>query len=198
MEVKYLVLHHTAVSREKNSAQFEAVRNYHKSKGWGDIGYAYFIEPNGLLLKGRRDDIPQAHVLEDNMNYKSLGICLTGNFDIEDPTPAQLKTLSSLLINLRIKYNISRDKVNFHRDFAKYKSCPGNNFTRELLQKNMPMAELVRDKNTGQHYFVKNGSEGKQKVDSIGGVLTVIGREFGVRSLDGTTLDKIPDKNYFS
>ena len=198
MKVEFLVIHHTAVSREKNSKQFDAVRRYHINKGWGDIGYAYFIEPDGSLMKGRPDDVSQAHVKEDKMNYKSLGVCLTGNFDIELPTEKQLKTLNILLANLRNKYNLTRDKVKFHRDYATYKSCPGLFFTSSLLQKNMSMKELIRDKNTGQHYFVKNGTEGKQKVDSVGGLLTVIGREFGVKNVDDSILDKIPDREYFN
>lgn len=202
MKQEFLVIHHTAVSREKNMLQYNATNDYHKSKGFPKsetglyIGYHYFIEPSGKLYQTKLDHEFGAHCKEDEMNYKSLGICLTGNFDVEMPTEKQLATLATLITSLRIKYNISRQNVKFHRDYAP-KTCPGNNFTRELLEKNMPMTELVRNKDTGAFYFIKGKSEGKQKITTVAGLLTVISREFGVRNMDSSTISKIPDNNYF-
>jgi hypothetical protein len=203
MKPEYIIVHHTAVSREKNAHQLNATNNSHRDRGFPRsstgfwIGYHYLIEPNGALYHPREDSEVGAHCKEESMNYKSLGVSLTGDFDNEMPTDKQLSTLATLLTALRIKYHISRSHVKFHRDYASYKSCPGTNFTRELLEKNMPMKELVRDKDTGQHFFVKNGTEGKQEINTVAGLLTVLGREFGVRNLDKSSLQKIPDKRYF-
>ncbi len=130
----YLIVHHTAVSREKNSEQFKAVRGYHLRKGWGDIGYHYFIEPTGEVKKGRAENVAGAHTKQKLMNYRSLGIALAGNFDIEDPTPEQLKSLAKLIKKLRAKYNLSVEKVVPHRYYASYKSCPGTRFTDQILE----------------------------------------------------------------
>ena len=81
MKVEYLVIHHTAVSREQNHEQFEAVKNYHISKGWGNIGYHFFIEPNGVVKIGRAENEVGAHVKEQSMNYKS---CLLYTSDAAD------------------------------------------------------------------------------------------------------------------
>jgi N-acetyl-anhydromuramyl-L-alanine amidase AmpD len=130
-----IVVHHTAVSRSKNQNQFAAVKKYHIEQGWGDIGYHYFIEVDGTLKPGRTEETVGTHCKEEDMNFKSVGICLTGFFDTEDPTAEQLATLTKLIGEIRTKYKIPADKVYPHRKFASYKSCPGTRFTDELLAK---------------------------------------------------------------
>ncbi len=130
----YLIVHHTAVSRGKNAEQFEAVRGYHLRKGWGDIGYHYFIEPDGTVKKGRAENSVGAHTKQKLMNYRSLGIALAGNFDSENPTELQLKALAKLLKKLRTKYNLPVERVAPHRYYATYKSCPGTRFTDQMLE----------------------------------------------------------------
>ena len=130
-----LILHHSAVSRTQNSQQFTAIDNYHKSKGWGKIGYHYLIEPDGELKTGRAPSEIGAHCSQQLMNYRSLGICLTGSFDLEEPTKLQLQTLTKLVRVLRLRYGIPAQKLFAHRYFANYKSCPGTNFTEDLIQK---------------------------------------------------------------
>jgi len=129
MTPKYIIIHHTAISRKYNMAQFDAVVRYHKSKGWGNIGYHYFIEPNGAIKKCRLDDQVGVHCIEQSMNFHSLGICLTGNFDVEQPTNQQIFALRDLLQSLCVKFKISQYRIFFHRDLAKYKSCPGKNLS---------------------------------------------------------------------
>lgn len=129
----HILVHHSAVSRTANREQFDAVNRYHADKGWGGIGYHYFIEPSGLLKAGRDETVVGAHCKEAEMNFKSLGICLAGDFDMEDPTPEQLTTLRRIVAGLRSKYAIPAGNVVGHRKFATYKSCPGTRFTDALL-----------------------------------------------------------------
>jgi len=129
----HIIIHHTAVSREKNAVQFQAVKNYHISKGWGDIGYHYFIGPDGTVKVGRTEETPGAHCYQESMNYKSIGICLTGFFDVEDPTERQLESLKKLVQKLRVKYGISASNVVGHRHFAP-KTCPGTRFTDKMIE----------------------------------------------------------------
>jgi len=197
---EYIILHHSAVSRKKNNAQYDAINNYHKGKGWGKIGYHYLIEPDGTLMAGRNHNEVGAHCKEEGMNYKSFGVCLTGDLDEEKATDEQLKTLRILIKDLRNKYNIPRKNVKFHRDYATYKTCPGNNFTKELLNKTMALQELKRDTNGG-FWFIKKGDNGKQQIDAsakgTAALLTVISREFGVDTVNQEYLDKLEDKKYF-
>lgn len=123
MKPKYLIIHHSA---NKNST-FDNVDAYHKSKGWGGIGYHYFIETSGEVKQGRKENEIGAHCKDDKMNYKSIGICLAGNFMEHLWTPEQLKSLEELLFKLEKKYNIDRiHNVLGHQEVdGASTDCPG-------------------------------------------------------------------------
>ena len=120
-----IILHHSAVSREKNAQQFAAIDRYHKGKGWGEIGYHFLIEPDGKICRGRNLQKSGAHCVGKN---DCIGICLTGNFDTEEPTNSQIASLKKLVADLKI----SRENFYFHREFAN-KTCPGKNIDKENL-----------------------------------------------------------------
>lgn len=126
-----IIVHHTAVSY-KTDPQFEAVDNYHRDKGWGGIGYHYFIEKDGTVIQGREDTQVGAHTKQNLMNYRSIGICLSGNFDRELPTAKQKKSLYDLILKLQKEYNIPDSKVYPHRHFAP-KSCWGRKLPDDIL-----------------------------------------------------------------
>ena len=155
MEIKYIIIHHSAVSREKNSEQFEAINNYHRRKGWGMIGYHFLIEPNGRIRVGRSESQSGAHCI--GRNYDSLGICLTGNFDIESPTKEQEKSLEILLRDLCEAY--PKAEISYHRDFAN-KTCPGkliaDDWAKNLISNNKEM-KLIREKGRRETFVVING-----------------------------------------
>ena len=123
--IKYLIIHHTATARDTTT--FAAVKKYHISKGWGDIGYHYFITADGKIWPGRAENVVGAHSISANMNFKSLGICLTGNFMNETPTKAQLSSLETLLISLKVKYNIAIENILGHQEIPASTACPGTN-----------------------------------------------------------------------
>lgn len=128
-----IIVHHTLVSREKNPNQFEAVNDYHVRKGWGKIGYHYLIEADGTIKKGREETDEGAHTKEERMNYRSIGICLTGNFDAEEPTLEQCKALHSIITQIKSKYSIPDANIFPHREFATYKSCWGSKLPNDVL-----------------------------------------------------------------
>jgi len=121
MKPTYLIIHHSG----HTNSTFENVDAYHKSKGWGGIGYHYFIEKSGEVKQGRQDTTIGAHCKAGGMNYKSIGICLAGNFLEELWKPAQLKSLEKLLFQLEKKYSIDRvNNVLGHQEVGKT-DCPG-------------------------------------------------------------------------
>ncbi|PIP75453.1 hypothetical protein CO134_01165 [Candidatus Kuenenbacteria bacterium CG_4_9_14_3_um_filter_39_14] len=126
--IKYLIVHHTATARDTTT--FDAVKKYHISKGWGDIGYHYFITADGKIWPGRAENIVGAHASSSDMNFKSLGICLTGNFMDEVPTEAQLSSLKDLVIKLQTKYNIQISNVLGHQEIPASTACPGTNLLK--------------------------------------------------------------------
>lgn len=133
----YIILHHTLTDRDTTT--FEAVNNYHKnlwnfqsSLGYY-IGYHYFITGDGKVTQGRADWEPGAHCYQENKNYDSIGICLTGNYDNQEPSQAQLDSLRELLLDLMERHSISKQNIKFHREYATYKSCPGNNIKSDFI-----------------------------------------------------------------
>ncbi|HWQ13426.1 MAG TPA: N-acetylmuramoyl-L-alanine amidase [Roseiflexaceae bacterium] len=101
--VSHLVVHHTADPNplypgEVNwPARVRAIWSYHAiTRGWGDIGYNYLIDPFGTIYEGRAggDDAVAFH---DTANYGSLGVAMLGTFQSTAPSDATLDALVRLL-----------------------------------------------------------------------------------------------------
>ncbi len=119
-EVKLLVVHHSAlvVKHDPRPAveRVRALYKYHAvTKGWGDVGYQYFVDENGTVYEGRLGGkyVVGGHAYCNNVG--TVGIVMMGNFEIEQPSDAQVKGLQRLLTNLAADYNIDVTKsVQFH------------------------------------------------------------------------------------
>lgn len=107
------------------------------------IGYHYLIRTDGSVEKGRPDFIRGAHCVADNMNFKSIGVALTGNFCSKDnprgekgltrPSKAQVTSLKELVHHLMEIYQIPRENVLGHKNVKNAAtSCPGDRFVFEL------------------------------------------------------------------
>jgi hypothetical protein len=129
------------------------IYKYHTiTKGRGDIGYNFLIDPYGNVYEGRAggESVIGAH--DSWNNTPSLGISLMGNFEIQQPTNAQIKSLIALVTALSKKYGIDplaktdyhiatteypymKSKTNYrlagHKD-AGITSCPGKNLYAQL------------------------------------------------------------------
>ena len=101
--VNHLVVHHTADSNtliggEQSWAdRVRAEWSFHTySRGWGDVGYNYLIDPNGVIYEGRAggDDAVAFH---DTGNYGSMGVVLIGTYANVPPTQAAQDALVRLL-----------------------------------------------------------------------------------------------------
>ncbi|WP_298817665.1 N-acetylmuramoyl-L-alanine amidase [Chloroflexus sp.] len=100
--VRHLVIHHTATSNTLagNQTWADVVRSiwsFHTySREWGDIGYNYLIDPNGVIYEGRAggDDVVGFH---DTANYGSMGVALIGTYSATDPTEEAINSLVALL-----------------------------------------------------------------------------------------------------
>lgn len=120
-EPSEIIVHHTADSY--NGLQFQKVNSYHKEKDFPRsslgyfCGYHYLIERNGELRQARNDNEEGAHC--KGRNFVSIGICLTGNFNIEIPTKEQEETLGALCADLMTRYNIPISKIIPHRTYTR-------------------------------------------------------------------------------
>jgi N-acetylmuramoyl-L-alanine amidase len=136
-DVMYIIVHHT----EEIGWDINKTHRFHQEcRGWSGIGYNFFIEENGEIIKGRGYHVG-AHAY--SYNQKSIGICLAGNFDIHTPSIEQLKSLSKLCIFFLKQFNLSTTQILGHRELKGIgKSCPGKNFNmgkfRESIKKQLP------------------------------------------------------------
>ncbi|TBE66388.1 N-acetylmuramoyl-L-alanine amidase [Rhizobium ruizarguesonis] len=121
----YLVVHCSA-TQPKMDIGAKEIRQWHREKGWIDIGYHFVIRRDGTVELGRPENVVGAHV--ENHNSNSIGICLVGGVDTKGKaennfTPAQFATLAIKLRELRSKY--PGVTVQGHRDFpGAKKDCP--------------------------------------------------------------------------
>lgn len=119
-KIHTLVVHHTASNNSTDARsgweRMQALYAYHaNNRGWGDVGYNYVIDQNGQIYEGRAggDYVVGGHAYCNNIG--TMGIALMGNFENEQPTNDQTKSLQWLLIELGEKYGIDHTKsVQYH------------------------------------------------------------------------------------
>lgn len=157
MTPTWIIIHHSVTPTElddnKSESSFNAnhkARGFPLSKTAWNIGYHYVIYSSGEKRQYRADNEIGAHCKEGKMNYNSIGICLEGNFDVEEPTLAQCKAALQLISELQSKYSIPNTKVRPHRYYATgtlnndtqwatcnnkkpYKSCWGNKLPDDII-----------------------------------------------------------------
>lgn len=126
-----IVIHHVGIPDGDTSAA--AIHRAHLANGWAGIGYHYVIRKDGTIERGRPLATVGAHA--QGQNYHTVGINVTGNFDKEIPTPAQLHALTGLVAWLCKIYEITPSAATIvgHRD-VNSTDCPGQHLYDMLPQ----------------------------------------------------------------
>ena len=135
-----LIIHHTADS----GITPERMNEIHIENGWAGIGYHFYIRTDGTIYRGRPENAVGAHAKRNNKN--SIGIALEGNFEKDNPTEAQMKSLVKLSADMIIKYNLN--DVLGNRDV--YETlCPGENLSIEDLKDRISneLISIYKEKN---------------------------------------------------
>lgn len=98
--------------------------------GWprNKSGYHFVLEKDGQAYQNNPLNQSVYHVR--NYNNRSIGICLCGKFDEEDPTVLQLDTLDVLLEFLI--HMFPNAQVKGHYEFDEAKTCPGKSMVQWL------------------------------------------------------------------
>jgi hypothetical protein len=125
-KVIYIVLHHAQALK----CTWKDINLWHEQNGWSCAGYNEFIDKNGDVYIMRGDNIG-AQCL--NFNSKSYGICLEGDFNIEqllEDSP-QFQSLIYRLIYNKARFTMFQ---NIKGHFELYNTeCPGKNFPLNLI-----------------------------------------------------------------
>ena len=122
-----IIVHHDGVSRSGPSLQI--INDFHRTRDFPIsalgfyVGYHYLIERDGLIIQTRREDEEGAHCI--GHNFKSVGIGLAGNFDVETPTLYQITALGKLVTDIRYRWTIEVHAIVPHRLYAQ-KTCYGS------------------------------------------------------------------------
>jgi hypothetical protein len=145
---KYLVVH-CADTYDYMDIGAREIREWHRARGWLDIGYAFVVRRSGTLelgrdLDGDGDVIEETGAHVRGYNRESIGICLVGgkgpdNKPAVNYTRDQIKTLYSILATLKaVRPEL---EVRGHRDFPGVtKTCPNFNVSRwfyEIAENNV-------------------------------------------------------------
>ena len=175
-----LIIHHSITPRDLDPNKTEAsIERNHKERGFPlsslgwHVGYQYMIFGNGEVRQYRKDTEEGAHCKEQSMNFKSIGICLIGDFDKETPSNKQIQSLKELMQHKLLSFGISSDKIFPHRKFAinsatglPYKSCYGNklpdDWAKQLINQGEHMI-LVEEKGT----FYLEGELGYHGINGV-------------------------------
>lgn len=107
------IVHHTAGSNDygpqDSAAIVRSIYAYHtRTLGWCDIAYNALVDKYGQVFEGRAGgmDRPVEGAHTGGFNRNTWGVAMLGNFDLEPPTPIELRTVGRLL-----GWRLSMDRV---------------------------------------------------------------------------------------
>lgn len=130
-----IAIHHSLTRRGLGGSNAESYAKFHvDTNGWPSIGYSYVIEPDGTIKFCNDIELRTYHV--GNHNDYAVGICLTGDFRYENPTPEQEESLRNLVAALQKTYPHLK-YIKGHSEFSGYewKACPVFDYKAVLAKK---------------------------------------------------------------
>jgi len=133
---KGVSLHHTGSPWHGSPGPEQYLKNiqhFHTGpqREWEDIAYHYLVDLDGVIWAGR----PPTVRGNPSIYYDPTGLVLIsflGDFSVQEPSEAQLKSSAETAAWLMKKYAMPSTTVTGHRDHAPT-TCPGDNLYR-LLQ----------------------------------------------------------------
>ncbi|MHB1132588.1 MAG: N-acetylmuramoyl-L-alanine amidase [Chloroflexota bacterium] len=103
----HIIVHHTATPNGESNwyARVRSIWYYHAvTLGWGDVGYNFMVDPNGVIYEGRAganasghndDDVEAGHCY--SYNRYSVGLAIIGDYSSTAPTGASLNAAERLM-----------------------------------------------------------------------------------------------------
>jgi len=131
-----VIVHHAATSTDALNI-WPAIRAYHVSKGWMDIGYhagagrSIAGQDTFDVIMGRPWDMPGAHTI--GQNSVALGICFLGNYEVAAPPQSLLITGAKLIALWLRLFKIPSTEIYAHK-FYNATECPGALFPMDTLK----------------------------------------------------------------
>lgn len=142
-----MTVHHSAGSPSHTDmnmlSQIAGWEKDHIKRGFGLMGYHWVINSLGSVAEGTGTELVGSHTRANNRG--NVGICLAGNFDVQEPTDKMLASLTGLLAYVGARYNMDTGSPDFVRGHEHYvrKACPGNHVMDKLARIRQKSVELV-------------------------------------------------------
>lgn len=134
--VKIIAIHHTAGS-PKGTIN-DIVKVHYIERGWGKIGYHFYIDKNGVVYQLRPLDerVPHAYGCNDN----AIAICIAGNFSKNEVPTIQWEKALELTKKLIKQFNLRKTDVYKHSELTKFSAmnnteCAGAKFDMDKFRK---------------------------------------------------------------
>lgn len=139
-------VHHSVYKPANNLAELKAqatlFNGWHKSKSWAEttktpgeypyISYHYLMATDGSILNVTDEKYVKYHAgdnfrKEGSFNLHGTAVCLTGNYQNDVPTDAQMKALVAFIRDYQKRYKIDAF-VRGHKETSQDPTaCPGTN-----------------------------------------------------------------------
>lgn len=134
-QITHITLHHQGERWQDGAdvpAYLRRLQQWSRNtRRWADIPYHYVIGPDGQIYAAR----PLAQPGDTNTEYNPRGhalVMLLGNFELQQPTPAQLDAAVKLTAWLAREHRLGVDAIATHRDFSTQTVCPGQHLYAHL------------------------------------------------------------------
>ena len=101
-----------------------------RDRNWWDVPYHYLIDLDGHVYEGR----DWHYMGETNTTYDPSGhllISILGNYNLQEPTPAQLDAIADVMAWAVQKFDVPLDSIRGHYQYAQT-DCPGKNLRKYL------------------------------------------------------------------
>lgn len=105
-------------------------------------GYHWIVRDDGSYEHLLRDEYIGWHAGWWSVNKRSVGICLDGDFEEQEPPPAMLHGLEKLIQEYYPQ--VSKTRIRGHCEVNSKTTCPGLvlNFVKQALRQGRPLTDL--------------------------------------------------------
>jgi hypothetical protein len=139
-------VHHSVYKQAHNltelKAQASLFNTWHKKKSWAEttktpsaypyISYHYLMATDGSILKVTDEKYVKYHAGDNfrgdlSFNLHGIAICLTGNYENDKPTDAQMRSLVEFIRDVEKRHKINA-RIRGHKETSESPTaCPGKN-----------------------------------------------------------------------
>jgi len=136
-EITYITLHHSGDAQplrpeDDPVAKLRALQSWGaRDRNWWDLPYHLLLDLDGRIYQGR----DWHYMGETNTTYNPRGhllISVIGNYEIQEPTQAQLSAIADIMAWAVDRFGVPLDHIGGHYNYFKDTDCPGKYLKRYL------------------------------------------------------------------